>query len=944
MDNLTNQELAQEISARIGNSPVPFDSVYSIALQIYNELGGEASQFDSVYSILLEILPLAGGVAHIDDSSISADSTWSSSKIASEIQQGSGASIDDNDVSTGKTWSSSKISEELGNVQSDPIIDASVLPDASENKSKLIRLDNGEKDVYAAKLLSSETITTNRLPDAQQIDKAYLFDTEDNSINYYKGVYHIICNDGETDGYMWYQEGYVIVTLKNAETITNSDKYSGYLEVGVNVTINDETKIITIDDGITILTSYQLGEEIYVIPATYNAPESAQIGNATLTDNIEGFTGIYDGTQVTFIDSEGSGDEVTGYKWVIDGVSDYIATSKQASEIYFYYDTVNELYYTDVKVWYVFSDNTSEISAISSGSGDNIYIPQLNAPDSEQIDNAYLEMETHHRGNGKFYYKGEIQIREYDYETVSSDYVIGHLWETEEQYPHYYVTLTNAQNIYGGNIGGHFADEDLQDYGDEIGWASTTYTLAQIPGLISYYDTDYIISQVPSTVKYQRTEITEEWGWEKVATEQYVDDAIGNINIPEYSAGEGIAIDSSNTISCTVKPIADVSALPDAEENKDSLLRLEGDKQVYISKGNPITPTNRVPDDEQIGKACLIPADGNGGYIYCGEYTITCADGELHWYRWGDYNEVQFYISEDDAEHATLNSKVYEVDYDSGDWSNKSASGISTTLTKSVIESTNNTIGTIEETFCPMTYKMPDSVQIGNAFVLGYASGDAYGYYFYTGEEVEFEAPYQGHLIGYKWVKTNVNTLEPNPSIFVITEEKAEDMTYYNTGGDFSETNGFVYLSMNGNITVYGGDAFAFVQTLNRHAADSEQVGNAHIDIDAATYYYTGEIATINGINGYKWELSNHNDFIITVGVNAENLYTNELKLRKGEITILQNSTSTEVAYSDIWLSDEWIVQYKRSADYQWQRVVTEDELTSLEARIYALEHPTTVE
>lgn len=58
---LSNYDIAQEISARIGNSPIPFDSVYSICLEIYNELGGEPTQFDSVYEILLGILPLVEG-------------------------------------------------------------------------------------------------------------------------------------------------------------------------------------------------------------------------------------------------------------------------------------------------------------------------------------------------------------------------------------------------------------------------------------------------------------------------------------------------------------------------------------------------------------------------------------------------------------------------------------------------------------------------------------------------------------------------------------------------------------------------------------------------------------------------------------------------------------------------------------------------------------------
>lgn len=84
----SNYAIAQEISARVGNSPIPFDSVYSICLQIYQELGGDRQNFDSVYSILLEILPLVdGGVASkvIDDTSIRYDRTWSSHKIFSEL-------------------------------------------------------------------------------------------------------------------------------------------------------------------------------------------------------------------------------------------------------------------------------------------------------------------------------------------------------------------------------------------------------------------------------------------------------------------------------------------------------------------------------------------------------------------------------------------------------------------------------------------------------------------------------------------------------------------------------------------------------------------------------------------------------------------------------------------------------------------------------------------
>ena len=60
-DYNSNLEIAQLISERIGTEPIPFESVYSLCLQIYQELGGEEEDFDDIYTILLEILPLAQG-------------------------------------------------------------------------------------------------------------------------------------------------------------------------------------------------------------------------------------------------------------------------------------------------------------------------------------------------------------------------------------------------------------------------------------------------------------------------------------------------------------------------------------------------------------------------------------------------------------------------------------------------------------------------------------------------------------------------------------------------------------------------------------------------------------------------------------------------------------------------------------------------------------------
>ena len=68
-----------------------YDSEYQIQQDILTKLGGDGTkQFDSQYSILLEILDKiegggTGGGAQIDDITISTTTTWSSSKIVSEL-------------------------------------------------------------------------------------------------------------------------------------------------------------------------------------------------------------------------------------------------------------------------------------------------------------------------------------------------------------------------------------------------------------------------------------------------------------------------------------------------------------------------------------------------------------------------------------------------------------------------------------------------------------------------------------------------------------------------------------------------------------------------------------------------------------------------------------------------------------------------------------------
>lgn len=84
---MTNQEIANEILLRIGDRPVPFESVRGVALQIYHELEGQQpdESFNDVYEILLNILPLTHRGADIDDYNVSTGTTWSSSKINSEL-------------------------------------------------------------------------------------------------------------------------------------------------------------------------------------------------------------------------------------------------------------------------------------------------------------------------------------------------------------------------------------------------------------------------------------------------------------------------------------------------------------------------------------------------------------------------------------------------------------------------------------------------------------------------------------------------------------------------------------------------------------------------------------------------------------------------------------------------------------------------------------------
>ena len=83
---MDNRQIAELISERIGQRPVPFEAVRTLALEIYHDLGGreDDENFADIFEILLSILPLTN---LIDDTSIYLDKTWSSYKIDESFNQ-----------------------------------------------------------------------------------------------------------------------------------------------------------------------------------------------------------------------------------------------------------------------------------------------------------------------------------------------------------------------------------------------------------------------------------------------------------------------------------------------------------------------------------------------------------------------------------------------------------------------------------------------------------------------------------------------------------------------------------------------------------------------------------------------------------------------------------------------------------------------------------------
>lgn len=209
---MTNKEIANEILHRIGDRPIPFESVREIALQIYHELEGTEpdESFDNVYSILLNTLPLVEG------------------GIASKV-------IDDNVITTVKTWSSSKINSELSGKQD--TLTAGEGIEISGNTISATPTDNATNDDIDSMFVTEIKLIREQANDANYID--WLVNTrgetmEYNGQTYYKWVSW--ANDGYNNGSWNLVEYPNIIVLTNTLDVqlpfnTNSPEFEYWIQI-----------------------------------------------------------------------------------------------------------------------------------------------------------------------------------------------------------------------------------------------------------------------------------------------------------------------------------------------------------------------------------------------------------------------------------------------------------------------------------------------------------------------------------------------------------------------------------------------------------------------------------------------------------------------------------------------------------------------------------------
>lgn len=480
-----------------GSTEANYDSDYSVRLATLAAMGGDTTkQYDSVYAIDLEIL---------------------------------------------------KLTEEGGGGKAIEEVDA--LPEASENTDKLFRV-KGEDGIYAAKLLSSESITTNKLPDEQQIDKAFLYETEED-IYYYKGAYKIICSDGEISGYLW---GESILSISNAVEAETSELPIYYIAGGA---IFDDTNRTITADWLT-LEEYKADNEegggfggagVTPIPATYNAPESAQIGNAYISSN-DNMKFYYTGAETTI---EVGGETINVYSWFKDGEG-YVYSTKPASEIYYSTsDEPNTPIMTDTKFY-------------GGGEEWNIYVAhivQLNAPDEQQIDNAFIsypedETVSYTYGGVKTFNCTDGTLDLYEWYTG------------DKETPDYRLfTRIPASDLYE-----HAYEISEETISDEYTVDWSTYDIeATVAEFQTLLDNTYWREWNCTTEKYTREETIEEWGWANILEGGSSLEAGDNISIEDnkisavgYKAGNSVTSSFAELPERITEPYMDMtSQLPSTD-------------------------------------------------------------------------------------------------------------------------------------------------------------------------------------------------------------------------------------------------------------------------------------------------------------------------------------------------------------------------------------------
>lgn len=451
-----------------------YDSNYSLTREIGNKLGITDKNYDSTYSILKEILPLVEDAA-----------------------------------STIKT--------------------VDVLPDVQTKYNNLYRLTTDD-NVYMA--ITKSTFETNTLPDKQQIGKAYIFENYD-SVHYYNGFWTVKLKDGTLTGYGWLKRRaddsfYLIVTEDNAvisSKVTDAYEHAFGLGDGDTISVDFENHIVTMNENETInnwnwsasggwdsISGYGT-----LIPATYNAPESIQIGNAYVNDE----STIYTGEKITLVVSDG---ERTGWKWSYVGYDSFELSDKPASEMYckVYEGQTQSYNICDTKFIYVDAGNNwtvsgntytnldlglSDIGWLSIEDDDirAIYIPQLNAPESAQIGAAYINGNSDVRP-----YQGEITIQ------CDDGNVTVYLWSNDVEYPETsFITKIPASEIYTENI-------DKVAYMDDFpNWVSSypyVYNGTMEEFNDEFSENEFEVEQGDfELVKQTRTEI--QYGWKKLITE-----------------------------------------------------------------------------------------------------------------------------------------------------------------------------------------------------------------------------------------------------------------------------------------------------------------------------------------------------------------------------------------------------------------------------------------